>query len=314
MLVSRADLNNAILRVMSERGCEIGRTTLTWALFDENNVVLASDSYTVGKQPQSVFEGLSSHAGKAKVLFMSMEPAEPYMNVSKLTTLLGTLAIERVVIGTRLGFATHCKQWAAWVNLSSSKVDYLPHSAVSARMSSGMVKARTQGRPWVTCVTAADMTGGEANLTHINSDIGFKSYLAQLVNVNAVVWRGHGVDELTDLIQTVLPAGALRIAIDSGGVKILCDQLNHIASSGACSLCIFCTMSELERLLEVGLVDEIVHHVVSGGSPSDTNVAPLAYGQLDFSDWKLVSSAPLGNGSRIVLINNSSSSVAHCEV
>ena len=310
MLGVQLNLENGILPVINDKSGGLGRAIFAWALFDKNNTLLVKDSYILGKQKETLLKALDSYGAGAQTLFISVEPAASFIDVQKLTAVLDSIQLQKIVIGCGFSAAHQCNQWSAWLTKQTCSVEYLEQSTVSARISRGAVQAHILNRPWVTCVSAANLNGGRASLAQIETDIGFKSYLKQLLTVNAAVWCSTGAAELSTFIEGMSSTALGNVAINTDEIKDLQHRFSQLVKTSACSVCIFCDMAELNCLMQAGLVDEIVHHVVSG-CPSEQSQAidePLNSSEIDFSNWKLVSSAPLGNGSRVVLINNTSDS------
>lgn len=305
-------LDNGILQAVNDESGGLGRAVLVWALFDNKNTLLVKDSYILGKQKETLFEALDNYAAETEMLFLSVEPASSFINVHKLTRVLNALKIKKIIIGCRFKPEQQCPQWVAWLAKQTCNMEYLEPSAVSARISRGAVKAHTANRPWVTCVSAAHLSGARANLSQIDTDVGFNSYLKQLITVNAAVWCSSGTVDLPSFFHSEDSSVVFGVAINKSELEFLRDKLMQLVEMSICSLCIVCDMTELDCLMQAGLVDEIVHHVVSV-SPSEQQPhsgESLTSSDIDFSNWKLVSSAPLGNCSRVVLINNASDNVS----
>ena len=292
--------NLALLRTENKSS----RSGVGWALLDAQSNFLSADAVVAGSSPERPIFSIKKHIDKVDHLYLTTEPFEGVFNVSKLTQLLESSNLTKITLGVPLPNSMVLNQWRSWLDKWSGTVIYDAPNPVAERVTKGLSKFLQMGMPWITCVSAAGLTGSTIALDSLELEFGFRSYISNLLTGSRAVLYTKEQQPFLTHAELVNSADEELYAYEVSSHEHFAPLLRHCANTACFHVIILCDMDSLSHLINLKLVDEIVHHICHEQPtenldiPNDIDVSKTT---LNLADWKLLNSEVVGNCNRIVL-------------
>lgn len=298
--------DNMITLALTRAQATSKRAGVSWSLTDSHNTLLNCDAIIAGFNPQKLEWVLKKHEFTADHLFLSIEPVAGIFRVGDLIKQIETSKLSKITIGKRLPEHVADKCWRQWETRWTGQIITLEPNPVSDIISYGIERLRTSGRPWVTCVTAANFTGIPVTLSSLEKEFGFHSFLEQQISQSRALFYTSNQACIIESLPTVnlMDEEVETYAIEDQ--QNLESLLRYCASKQCYSALILSDMNTLSYLINQDLVDEIVHHITNSSCHSSTTFSVTDHLQLSNSlfglrNWKLIDSALTGECNRLIL-------------
>jgi hypothetical protein len=300
-------LNNAINLALTSAQKNSRRAGVGWSLTDENYNHLNSGGMIAGADPLTLPAVIDRYGDKLHSLVMTLEPLPRIMDVQGLTEALERSSCAIVYICYRndeMAEASH--YWQDWIGGWHGEVVYLPSSAAAIELALGPAKVMRQLQPWVTAVSAADMTGNSIPLKTFEQEFGFSAQLDELVNQSRAICYSTSQADAVSLLSEDNYSGELLELYEVNDVQSFAAILKHCATERRCSVVAIVDVRFLAEMIESNLCNEIIHHLAVADCVPTTPASSLngltpPVPHLPLSDWQLINSSSMGNCTQLIL-------------
>ncbi|MCE9687101.1 hypothetical protein LZP73_12960 [Shewanella sp. AS16] len=257
-----------------------------------NGRVLAIRGSMHGERLDALLEDIDVY-GEAADLYLSSPPNPLFVDSQVLLDVAIRGQIKQILF-PQLD-AHLCAPFEPQPLLSPATVDIvpLPSWLLEIRSYLTLQTYMQKHRPWVTCVTSADLCGRESSLETFEHEFGAMDYLRNLFQgAHFIATQPHSMptslDKLTNNLGHDLPPYSMSHLHEA---KTLLSQ-GYANKQTSCVL--VTSVAFAASLVKEGLVDEIVYHLSLGrGLPNEQPIRLLS------DEWEIFSSAQFSNGIRL---------------
>lgn len=281
------------------------RSSIAWALIDTDSNLIAYDAIKAGSNSSTLANAILENSHNSKKLYISVEPTSGFFDLNELTKTIEQSSIKEIVLGHKLTSTAEDKNWATWCEEWGGEIRFSVHPGVSNKISLGIEKLKRFNLPWITAVTAANLSGAPLKLNDLVNDFGFISFVNDLRHQASVIMvssnQNDFFESLTskDILDNHVECYSI---LDVNKVRSI---LKHCATEYRSHAVIFCDMQTLAFLIDNDLVDEIVHHTKNIESNKNFSNIQQYHQQSDallkLKDWNLLQSSVVGDCSQTIL-------------
>lgn len=277
------------------------RAGIGWALIDDNQQLLHYDACMAGLDAGKLESTIRQYGDRASELFISSEPTTVTFDLNRLTQIIETSSIQSIRIGRGFNGSIVDSEWRRWLQNWKGSVIQMPFNPVIEKLSLGIQLLHSSRRPWVTSVTAADLSGKSRSMSAFIQEFDFLNYIAVLARQSRAVLVSPAQQDLIEHLpednHANEPLEYFEI-FDDGNVEAI---LRHCANEYRCSILVLADIPLLSHLLNQGLVDEVVHHLTNNSHEHyGENEPHMAHSPLKLDGWKLQSSSVVGHCNRMI--------------
>lgn len=273
------------------------RAGIGWVLLDREYKPLLNGGVIAGADPWRLPANIERFREKISILLLSIEPLAGLVDQKKLFTALENSNCDLLVIDKTIHITHPSNAWRDWLKQWHGQVIYLPLS--DATLTCGPQHIFSLNRPWVTCVSAADIYGNSLALSAFERDFGVTAYLNELCNQSRAVLYSTAQAALVEQLPEENFAEEPQEFFAVDDARSVAAILQNCAAERRCSVVIFCDMALLATLLQKNLVDEITHHIAV--ADYDCRASPKPLPKLPLQGWQQISCVAAGNCTRIHL-------------
>ena len=275
---------------------------IAWTLLDANDNVLCCDGTIAGFHPKKLAFSVNKHRTVIDQLFISLEPIEGVIDIEELVNKIEGSTLTSFTVYSRVPERLQSNRWKDWSKQWEGTVTYVNKTFQQNDPSVTVVKAHTTEYPWITSVSAADITGCSLSIAHIRKEGEYQSYVSDLVRESRAVLYTKSLEEL---VSTLPEENNMEEFIEYYPIDELDSfepLIRHCRKENTHNAIAICDMATLSHLVDNSLVDEVVHHVtVSKPQEANEEDRDQLKSVLNLHDWNLLTSTIAGNSSRIVL-------------
>ena len=273
------------------------RAGLGWALLDSRDSMLVSDAQILGYDECLIEKSIQAHSLDTHTLYLTMEPCFSEENLKRLLNTIESSSIQSIVIGCSIKI-NKSHEWLDWKEKWDGKVEYLQTNILTAYMSRGPFTAITSNRPWVTCVTTADISGRFVPINGFISEFGFKNKIQSFINETRAVICTNTIRNDLNNFKLVNNHKEQINTIDLSGIENFQGAFSHLVKENIYNVLLFCEMAELEKLVNKHLIDEVFHFITNSSHISKQSINGNT--TLDcVRDWQITGTEQHGNCSCI---------------
>lgn len=283
-----------------------GRTGVGWVIADGDGKLISCDATVAGFNPRKLEMALRRDAVNARQLFISVEPTSGVFEIRSLIESIEDSGLAEITLAEKLPQNLSDKVWCGWAEHWNGRISLANVNSAVGQINYGVQKLRGRGKPWVTCVTAASLTGVSQSLNCLSHQFGFIHFISDQVKQSRAVFYTRsqiGVAELLSRTNTV-DEEIDYFEVDSNNK--FDPLLRYCAEEQRYNVVVLADMQALAYLIDQNLVDEIVHHVSNVGDdgPHLTSADEherVSHSLLNLRQWKLISSSVVDECSRMIL-------------
>lgn len=294
-----AVLLNAMNLAMTHAQKLSRRSGIGWVLLDRDNNHLFNGGVIAGADPWRLAANVERFREKISSLILTIEPMAGLVDQKKLIAAVENSNCDTLVIGRKIQTSFTPAAWHDWLENWRGRVFYLPTTGQDPDLAAGPQQVFSRNRPWVTCVSAADIYGNSMALSGFQEEFGVSAYLGELASQSRAVLYAPAQESVAGLLpeDNFADEGQEFFAVeDAGAVAAI---LQHCAAERRCSVVIFCDLPLLASLMQENLVDEVAHHIAVANYDCLESAVPLP--RLPLQGWQQISCAAAGNCTRIHL-------------
>lgn len=282
------------------------RAGVGWAIADGAGMLVSCGATVAGFNPRKLEIALNRHAASAHQLFISVEPTAGVFDINPLIASIENAGLVEIILAEKLPQNLSDKTWCMWAERWNGQISLANANLAAGQMNYGIQKLRGRGKPWVTCVTAANLTGISQSLDCLSHQFGFINFISDQVKQSRAVFYTRSQVGIADLLSRT---NTVDEEIDYFEIDLnnqFDPLLRHCAEEQRYNVVVLADMKALAYLIDQNLVDEIVHHVsnIGGDGPLLTSADEherVSHSLLSLRQWKLVSSSVVDECSRMIL-------------
>lgn len=275
------------------------RAGIGWVLLDSTCHPIFNGGVIAGADPWRLAANIERFRENVSTLLLTVEPIAGLVDQRKLIAAVENSNCELLVIGRRIQTSFTSSAWHDWISRWRGRVMYMPMHGQDQDLTSGPQQVFMHNRPWVTCISAADIYGNSMALSAFEHEFGVAAYLGEIANQSRAVLYSAGQASLLRHLpeENFAEEGQEFFEVeDAGSVAAI---LQHCATERRCSVVIFTDLQLLASLLQKNLVDEITHHIAVANYDCLESATPLP--KLPLQGWQQISCTAAGNCTRIHL-------------
>lgn len=301
-----------INRLLAKAERYSNRAGFSWLLLNDKDNILNCDGVIAGAQPEKLLSHIETAGYDLHRILFSAEPVDGVVDIQQLIGAIEASSCTHITLCHALPNDKADSDWRRWIKSWSGTIDYLPNSHVAKKLVAGVEMQKSSLRPWITAISATHFNGTCIPLESFIQEFGFQSYLHQMMLQTRVVLCAtsqSGILEhlpehnaMGEKIETYLISDPIQVSL----------FIHEITERNCFNALIFCDYPLLDYLLSQRAVDEIVYHLSNLDLNSDINFI-LNQNDTRFAlssnEWKIASSAVVGNCNRILFSRHSAEEI-----
>jgi hypothetical protein len=292
------DKIEGILNLLFAKSRQVSsRSSIGWALLDDNNAILHSNSIIAGTSVDSLPNSIKQFRSRLSHLVLTIEPGHPFFDVVAMTTQIETSNCMQITAGYELPEELKDSTWLDWERKWPGKVEYFRHSKVAKNICSGIRNYLLFNRPWVTAISASTIGNQSLQLINLRSEFGFTSYLESLTKQCGAVLYTENQSEIVGSLPRFNQSDRKVDFSPADNIDQLVKSLEKCNHNHQYSVLLLCDAGLLTQCTNLNLVDEINHHIAISCLPLENKPVPPGFLSLD--DWTLINSDIVGNCIRM---------------
>jgi hypothetical protein len=270
-----------------------------WSLTRDNRRV-CSGSGMFGYPASQLIHMIKSHT-QATALYLSAPLHSDFITLDELIPSLKAAGIRELNIPSiDNAWWIFGKQQDKSV-ISGIVINDFPMNHIASQVYYGPYTLKTKSRPWITCITATNMRGGNVDMQIFNNDFGFKQRIRQSILSSHAVITDSSVS--SKAYQGLRNSAGCELLLheyqDEPGLRAFLSNLARMQLSTAVIIANYNTCMQLQ---ESGLVDEFLLSYQLLDSPQIESIQSNQSTIANLAEWTVVDSHLLSLGVQVELI------------
>lgn len=278
------------------------RAGIGWVALDSHGSILSYDAMMIGAANDKLSLKISQQPSHFEHLILSSEPALGTLDVSDLRLAIDNSNCSRITVSYRLPNHYLDEEWIKWKEQWHGSIEYLTETLTSRSLVDGLMIVKEKGRPWVSAVYSANLTGENIPINDVSDDFTVKESLRRY----SLYSRGVLYSKDQKAFISGLPEENLAHEFiepfeiyDNNSIRSI---LNYWASENRCNIVMYCNQNTLSYLVENDLVDEIIYCLAEPDNTFSDNEKPANKDSpISFLGWATTSCTKSGNGCQLIL-------------
>ena len=258
-----ADIPKALALALDRAYNTSSRSGVAWVI-TKNGMIVESQGSMSGYPQGALFKALRGHNGK-KHLYLSTQPSPPFISTEELIDVCANSDIEGVHFPKTSDVSAE--------ELNSDLVDLYSYELdePSRMIDCGPNTLKRKMRPWVTCLTGADITGRSVPLNFFHQEFGVRSSIERIIKQSHALIVQKEYEGESYLIQQNVAGGEMsRYEVDT--LEELNEALKEQYLLGHSSIVLIANNELMYSFSKEGLIDEIIYHFDINLSASGSNL------------------------------------------
>jgi hypothetical protein len=276
-----------------------GRAGVGWAMLDAQGRHLHSEGIIAGTNSLRLAASIIRYANRLHTLVITLPPSNLLFDQPSLRQALDYSKCQYIVTDSAYETMVETAEWHDWLKSCHKQLHLLPSNRCAQNVSSGPKTVLTHLRPWVTSISAADMSGRAVPLRQLTDEFGFQAHLGILARQSRAIFYSRLQSEFIKTLPRENLSNEPQEFFEIENCETAEVIFRFCAAERRCSVLVFTDLSLQSQLMSRNLTDEVIHHVSL--TPNQGTWAEPEMTSLPTEDWQLSESSIIGNCSRLQL-------------